>query len=72
MSDDVTNNELIDCEEAARLLGYKTTKSVRDMIMKGMLSSFKRPFSRRLLVSIKEIDAIRKPVLVSKGGRFDV
>ena len=72
MSEKVINNEdLIDCTEAAEMLGYKTTKSVRDMITKGVLSSYKRPYSRRLLVSIKEVEVIKQPILMSEGGRIE-
>lgn len=60
-------NELVEVSVAAEILGYKTTKSVRDLIAKGKLSAFKRPLGRKILVSIREVKQINEPVMISKG-----
>ena len=59
--------ELVEVSVAAEILGYKTTKSIRDLIAKGKLSAYKRPLGRKILVSVKEVKQINKPVLISKG-----
>ena len=45
-------NDLVEVSKAAEILGYKTSKSVRDLIAKGRLSAYKRPLGRKILVSI--------------------
>jgi hypothetical protein len=68
MSDmDNKENDLVEVTKAAEILGYKTSKSVRDLIAKGRLSAYKRPLGRKILVSIREVKKINQPVLISKG-----
>ena len=60
-------NDLVEVSEAAEILGYKTPKSVRDLIAKGRLSAYKRPLGRKILVSVREVRKINEPILISKG-----
>lgn len=57
---------LITCAEAAEMLGYKTSKSVRDLIQRGHLSFYKKPLARKILVDRKEVETLNAPKLIKE------
>jgi hypothetical protein len=58
--------ELLSLVEAARRMGYATTKSIKDMIKAGTLSAYKYPHKKRTFVSAEEIASLQVPILISE------
>lgn len=62
-----TNPDTISLTEAAKILGYASTRSVKELIKSGRLSAFKFPHRpSRVVVSRKEVHELLTPVLVSE------
>ena len=55
---------VISLTEAAKRLEYASTKSVKDLIKRGMLSSFRFHHTSRIYVSADEVDELMKPIPV--------
>tara|TARA_B100000029_G_scaffold509223_1_gene597898 strand:- start:44 stop:376 length:333 start_codon:yes stop_codon:yes gene_type:complete len=55
---------VISLTEAAKRLEYASTKSVKDLIKRGMLSSFRFHHTSRIYVSAEEVDELMKPIPV--------
>lgn len=59
------DDDLITITEARKLLGYASNKSVHDLIARDRLRSWKYPHRKRHLVSLKEVNSLQEPILVS-------
>lgn len=59
------DEDLITITEARKLLGYASNKSVHDLIAKAKLRSWKYPHRKRHLVSLKEVNSLQEPILVT-------
>lgn len=57
---------MVTMEEAAARLGFKTTRSIHNLVKKKLLSVFHYPHRRTPFLSIEEIDALLIPKCTSE------
>lgn len=58
-------------EEAAQMLGFKTTRSIRNLVEKKHLSVFKFAHRRTPFISVDEIEALLVPIVVSSKEEME-
>jgi hypothetical protein len=61
--------ELITLTDAKRILGYASTKSINNLIDKGLLDSWKLPLRNAHMVNLEQVKSLLKPILVKKGEK---